>query len=448
MRYALKSSTGHEPQYVYAIATSISAGGLSFVSPVSISIKTELIIELELPGGDKGTRAAGRVVWIDDEQDRGTDIEYGVAFTSVDDPDELDRYVRSIDLRPLLETMVRERASSLHLSSGAEPLMRVNGSLTPAVARRFSAAQVENLVMGLLSPDRRRQLKQSRNLDFALAIPELGRWRVNVHFQRGHVEAVFNSVDLSIPTVESLGLPDSIRHLALSRSGLLIVTGPKGSGKTTTLAALIDTINHETSRVIVTIEDPVEYLHDNHRSIIRQREVGADAESFSDALQQAMRQDPNVIVLSDIRDAATLDLVLHAAETGYLVLAAMNTHDLRGTIERMATMYPRDLRDSVLQILSCNLLGIISQRLLPTVDGQGLALAAEVMINNEGMRQAIRSDNLDNLPVVVSMSRGSITLESSLRSLVVRGLVDMETAARWAPDADRFRRLISEHGNR
>ena len=443
LRYSLVVSAGGDARPVSALTTTVSYGGLSFVTPVSLPIHTRLAIDLSVPDEAADVRLEGTVVRIVSDHPQGEGVEYGVEFSGSLMPEVIAKYLRSIDIVPMLQAMAPRGASALHLSASAPPVYRVQRELAPEGAIALTPERVEGYILGALTQQQRRQLMRDKEIDFPLVIPEVGRWRANVHYVRGAIEAVFRAVSAYVPTISELGLPGSAHHLAMAESGLVIVTGPTGSGKTTTLAAMVGHINRESSKVIVTIEDPVEYVHESDRSIVKQREVGTDTTATVLGLKHALRQNPDVIVASDVRDRPSMELALRAAESGFLTLITMHTANALETIERIASLYPREERDVALQTLGACLRGVVAQRLF--YSESGAALAVEIMVVNEGIRGAIKAGKLDQIGALLNSAPGSMPMDVSLRNLVVRGLISFEAAAMVSREPERLKKLLSEH---
>ncbi|MBI5091740.1 MAG: PilT/PilU family type 4a pilus ATPase, partial [Candidatus Hydrogenedentes bacterium] len=428
---------------VVAMTTTVSYSGLSFITPASLPIRTPLNLSLSIPGAPGDVQVGAIVVRIVSEIPTGEGIEYGAEFTGNIPRETLEKYVRSIDIVPLLQLMQERAASSLHLCAFAPPVFRVQRDLIPEGTVSLPPEKLEELILGILSTQRRRQLIRDKEIDFPLTIPEVGRWRANVHYVRGFIEAVFRSVNTYVPTITELGLPGVVQNLAMSDGGLVIVTGPSGCGKTTTLAAMTGHINRDSRKAILTIEDPVEYVHENANSIVKQREVGTDTHTVFHGLKHAMRQNPDVIVVSEVRDRQVMDVILRAAESGFLVLTTMHMPGVTETIDRIASFFPREERDDALQALGASLRGVVSQRLFHT--NAGMTAAVETLVVNDAIRNAIRSGKLDQIQILMSTAPGSISMDVSLRNLIARGLISYETAAPASRDPERLRKLLSEH---
>ncbi len=447
LKFCTMGPGGADPaKPVHATTTNISTAGVAFLAHLAMPIGMRLQLEISVPGLEDALRAEGTIVRIVADHGEGSGIEYGVRFDKLEPRDALERYVRSVDILPLLRVMSKQKASDLHISVFSPPMLRIHRDLVPAHDKPLLPEAVEALIHGFLNVHQRRELHRRRGIAFPLTIPQVGRWHVNVMFQRGYVECSFHTINEEVPTVEQLGLPDSVKELALSEEGgLILVCGPYGSGKSSTLAALVDVINREQRRAILTLESPIEFVHENDQSFIRQREVGNDVLSHAEGIRQALLHDADVVMVSEITRRETAQMVLHAAEKGLRVLAAMSAPNALLGIEHLVAMLPTDERATALHSLSLSLRGVIGQRLLRRLDSAGLVLAAEVVTASEGVRNAIRTDKLDQIPSLMRSAPGSQPMDVCLRSLVLRRIVDLDTAVHHTPDPDRLRKAVTEH---
>ncbi len=300
-----------------------------------------------------------------------------------------------MEIRELLMLCIEKGASDLHFTDNEPPLLRIDGKLLRTGLEVLNKAELKKIIYSVLTNPQKEAFERDLELDFSLALPGMDRFRVNVHLQKGSVEAALRRVPLTIPSIESLKLPPIAIELARKPNGLVLVTGPTGMGKTTTLAAMIDLINNERECLMISIEDPLEFIHKNKKSIIKQREVYSDTRSFSEALKHALRQDPNVIVVGEMRDLETISTTLTAAETGHLVLATLHTPDAPQTIERIIDVFPPYQQQQVkLQLADC-LQGVVSQLLLSHSSGEGRVLATEIMVGTPAIRNLIRERGID-----------------------------------------------------
>jgi twitching motility protein PilT len=303
-----------------------------------------------------------------------------------------------ISMPELLKTLHEQGGSDLHLKVGRPPIMRVRGDLLPMPAHAVMVAEdVERLIDSVMNADQRARLNAERELDFSFVIPGLARFRGNIFFRMGIRGAVFRLIPAKVPTLGELGLPEVLGELALKKQGLFLVTGPTGSGKTTTLAAIIDHINRHVPAHIITLEDPIEFVYEDRMAVINQREVGSDTRNFAEGLRRALRQDPNVILVGEMRDAETITTALDAAETGHLVLATLHTNDAKQSIDRILDSSAPEAQQQIRMQLGKCLLAVVSQRLLKRADGRGRVAVAEVMINTPLVQKLIEEGKLSAL---------------------------------------------------
>jgi twitching motility protein PilT len=336
---------------------------------------------------------------------------------------------QSIDA--LLEQTVALGASDLHVTVGAPPSARVRGQLLPLPGlAAFDADETRGLLYRILTTEQQKRFEVDRQLDFSYGVPGLARFRVNVYQQREAVAAAFRVVPDALKTLEELGLPDGLRTLTELPRGLVLVTGPTGSGKSTTLAALIDEINRNRPDHIITIEDPIEFVHRHKRCVVNQREIGVDATSFAAALRAALRQDPDVILLGEMRDLETISTALTAAETGHLVFGTLHTQSAPSTIDRIIDVFPAEQQEQVRTQIAGALQGVVTQTLLPTADGQGRVAALEILLPDDAIRNLVRQGKIAQIySYMQTGSRsGMQTMEQSLADLVSRRVVDPDEA--------------------
>jgi twitching motility protein PilT len=334
------------------------------------------------------------------------------------------------DITEFLRDTVTRGGSDLHLSAWAPPCARVNGTLHALADNALDPETVRNLVLDTLTEAQRATLEQELELDYALQVEGVGRFRGNVHVARGNVEAAFRFITQQIPEIEQLGQHDMVPALCGKRSGLILITGVTGSGKTTTLASMVKRISDTRSGVIITLEDPIEFLFTHSSCLIKQREIGGDTKSFPRALRQSLRQDPDVIVVSEMRDLDTIRIALTAAETGHLVLATLHTPDAPQSIDRLVDVFPADQQPQIISQLASCLEAIICQRLLPRADGAGRVLASEIMIPGHGIRACIRDRKLEQLVGLMEIGsrEGNRTIDHSLATLLTAGYITREEA--------------------
>jgi twitching motility protein PilT len=338
----------------------------------------------------------------------------------------------SYSIDTLLEQMVAHNASDLHITVGSPPVLRLRGHLHRIDQHeRLSADDTRQLLYRILSTEQQKQLELNRQIDLSYSMPGLARFRVNIYSQRESLAGAFRLIPAELKTLEELGVPKSLYSLCDKPRGLVLVTGPTGSGKSTTLAALIDEINRTRADHIITIEDPIEFLHKHKNCIVNQRELGPDAISFSEALRGALRQDPDVILLGEMRDLETIGTALTAAETGHLVFATLHTQDAASTVDRLIDVFPAAQQGQIRAQIAGTLQGVVTQTLLPTADGQGRVPAVEILFPDDAVRNLIRQAKIEQIYSVMQTgtARGMLTLEQSLADLVLRGIVTEEIAA-------------------
>jgi twitching motility protein PilT len=329
----------------------------------------------------------------------------------------------------LLERMVEANASDLHVTTGTPPAIRVRGEVERLEGfDALTGEETQQLLYRILSSEQQKHLELNRQLDFSYSIPGLARFRVNTYFQRESVGAAFRLIPTELKTLEELGIPESLHVLAEKPRGLVLVTGPTGSGKSTTLAAIIDEINRNRSEHILTIEDPIEFLHRHKRCIVNQREIGPDAKSFAEALRAALRQDPDVILVGEMRDLETISTALTAAETGHLVFGTLHTQSAPSTIDRIIDVFPAEQQEQVRIQIANSLQGVVTQALLPTADGMGRVPALEILLPDDAVRNLIRQGKVEQIYSVMQTNtgRGMQTMEQSLGDLIMRRVVDLE----------------------
>jgi twitching motility protein PilT len=351
----------------------------------------------------------------------------------------------NFDFADVLIEVLERRASDLHITAGAPPTVRVRGRLVPLEEfPMLTPSDTREIVYSILSNDQRQRLETDWQVDLAYAIPGRARFRVNAYFQRSAIGAAFRLIPAQILAIEELGLPPIVHELTRKPRGFVLVTGPTGSGKSTSLASMIDEINQQREEHIMTIEDPIEFLHTHKKCLVNQRELGSDAQSFSDALRSALRQDPDVILVGEMRDLETISTALTAAETGHLVFATLHTQDTPQTIDRIIDVFPPHQQHQVRVQLSVALQGIITQTLLPTADGSGRCLACEVLVPTPAVRNLIREGKTHQIYSVLqtSASAGMQTMDSSLAALVRAGRITRELAESRSTAPEELRRLL------
>ena len=353
-------------------------------------------------------------------------------------------------IEELLELTVNMGASDLHISSALPPVIRVDGKLLRTEYPPLTADEVESLIFPMLSNEQRRTLEQQWELDLSYGIHGLGRFRVNVYKDKGVYAAAFRTITSRIPNFESLGLPSVVKKITERPRGLILVTGPTGSGKSTTLAAMIDYINENRSEHILTIEDPIEFIHTSKKSVVHQRELGQDTRSFANALKSALREDPDIILVGEMRDLETISLALTAAETGHLVMGTLHTSSASQTIDRIIDVFPEGQQQQIRVQLSSGLIGVFSQTLLPRVEDDGVTkrgrvMAQEVMVVNSAVANLIREGKTAQIysAIQTGAQYGMQTLENSLKELYLRSQITLEDALLKSQRPEEFKRLAN-----
>ena len=351
----------------------------------------------------------------------------------------------------LLKIAVESGASDLHLKVGSCPMMRVRGTLMPAADKKLDHEDVVAMGAAVMSTTQRQKFKESQEVDLAYSVPGLGRFRCNIFQQRGTVGLVLRVIPMQIRTVDELGLPQILKKIAEEERGLVLVTGTTGSGKSTTLAAMIDYVNKTRSAHVMTVEDPIEFLHRDNKSMVNQREVSVDTRSFAQALRSALRQDPDVILVGEMRDFETIETGLLAAETGHLVFSTLHTLDATETINRIISVFPPHQQKQIRLQLASVLKAVISQRLMPRADGKGRAPAVEVLISTPFIRDCIVDKEKTHLihgAIAAGTSQyGMQTFDQSIFQLFEQQLVSYEEALRWASNVDEFKLRVQGISN-
>lgn len=360
-------------------------------------------------------------------------------------------------MQEILQQVFEMGASDLHIKAGQPPILRISGKLTRSQFDPLTKDETQRLIFSILTSEQRKTLEQTYELDCSYGLEGVGRWRINAYRDRGTFAAAFRTISSTIPSMDELGLPPVVKELVHKPRGLILVTGPTGSGKSTTLAAMIDWINENRCEHILTIEDPIEFLHYNKQSIISQRELGGDTKSFANALRAALREDPDVILVGEMRDLETIGLALTAAETGHLVLGTLHTSSAAQTIDRIVDVFPPTQQEQVRVMLSNGLVSVLSQTLLPIANqapiGSGMtkgrALAMEILVNTPGIANLIRESKTAQIYSAIQTggAMGMQTLEACLAQMVKRGLVTYEEAMTKTSHPDDFQRLVSSQSS-
>jgi twitching motility protein PilT len=349
------------------------------------------------------------------------------------------------NLHQLLKAMIEKGSSDLHITTNSPPQLRIDGRLTPLKMPPVSPAETKQLCYSILTDAQKHKFEEQNELDLSFGVRGLSRFRANIFMQRGAVAGAFRAIPYKVMTIEELGLPKVILEISKKPRGLVLVTGPTGSGKSTTLASIIDRINNDRHEHIVTIEDPIEYLHPHKNCLVNQREVGADTKSFQAALKYILRQDPDVVLIGELRDLETIEAALTVAETGHLAFATLHTNSCVQTINRIVDVFPPYQQSQVRAQLSFVLEGVLCQSLLPRGNGPGRALAIELMVPNSAIRNLIREDKVHQIYSQMQVGQekfGMQTMNQSLGSLYTRRLISLDDAMARSHDVDELKQII------
>lgn len=354
------------------------------------------------------------------------------------------------NMHQLLKSMIEQGASDLHLSTGSAPQIRIDGKMTPIAGPNLTSAETKQLCYSVLTDAQKRKFEEESELDLSFGVKGLSRFRGNIFIQRGAVSGAFRAIPFEIKSFDDLGLPPVVRALSKKPRGLVLVTGPTGSGKTTTLAAIVDAINSERSEHIITIEDPIEYLHPHKKCLVNQREVGADTQSFKKALKYILRQDPDVVLLGELRDIETIEAALTIAETGHLCFATLHTNSCVQTMNRIIDVFPDTQQSQVRTQLSFVLEGVLSQTLMPKANGSGRVMALEVMVPNPAIRNLIREDKIHQIYSQMQIGQDKFamqTLNQSLFLLAHSRQISQEDAMVRSHDLDELNQMFANPGS-
>ena len=351
-----------------------------------------------------------------------------------------------MDIIEILAFANKNGASDLHLSAGSPPMMRVHGEMHRLKIPNLSKDDIHYMIYDIMNDEQKKRFETNKEIDFSQNIGSIARFRVNIFFQRYGEAAVFRTIPTKILTAEELNLPKVLLQLAEKEKGMILVTGPTGSGKSTTLAAIIDYINKNRNGHIITIEDPIEFVHESKNCMVNQREVGPSTHSFANALRSALREDPDVILVGEMRDLETISLAITASETGHLVFGTLHTSSAAKTVDRIIDVFPTNQQSQIRAMFSESIEGVIAQKLLPKIDGKGRAAALEIMLGTTAIRNLIREGKTFQIPSIIQTgsSVGMQSLDMALKELVKSGIVDREEAAARAFDRQSFEQTLGE----
>ncbi len=345
-----------------------------------------------------------------------------------------------------LKVLVEKGGSDLHLTVGAPPIVRVHGRMQRLKFRELTGKDMESLVYEIMDEEWRMRFLENMDYDFAYEVPDLARFRVNVFWQRKGLAAVMRTIPSKILTLDDLGLPEVVRRFCMMTKGLVLVTGPTGSGKSTTLAAMVDWINEERADHILTIEDPIEFTHPNKKCLVNQREIGTNTKSFANALKAALREDPDVILVGEMRDRETIELGITAAETGHLVLGTLHTSSAPKTVDRIIDVFPADQQEQIRAMLAESLKGVIAQVLLKTKDGKGRRAALEIMVGTNAVSNLIRENKIHQIPSIIQTGKkdGMQLLDQHILEFLMSGVISAEEAYMKCNNKSAFKQYLDK----
>jgi twitching motility protein PilT len=428
-----------------ASTLNISARGLAFRTPKSIPLEARLVLKLHGAPGGRPLQIKGTVCRIEKPPGAAT-VVYGVVFDQIDRKDQslLDEFVQVRSVNAILSAALLKKSTDVHLMADMPPVFRIEGELSVEDAYPLAAEELQDMVLAILPLRRREAFERDLELDFSFLSQDGVRFRGNVHRNKGHVEASFHVLSAAVRTVAELGLPPVLEDLSRRRRGLILISGPAGSGTSTTLAVLIDLINRSRRCLILTLEDPIEFVHRSKLAVVKQREIGLDTLSSQEGLKRALRQDADVILAGEFRDAETISTALAAAEAGRLVLGSLPAADVTGCLDRLLGAFPDDQQEGVRGRLAGCLEAVVAQVLVPRSDGNGRVPATEVLVTTPDIRNLIRSGQIEEIPGALEAGEalGMHTLDGSLLDLVRRRIVSGETALSYARDFKRLRAAL------
>lgn len=425
------------------LVNNINSESVYFEIDEMLHLDAEISVMLQLPKSENIIRGIIKVIRVEKSEKEGM-FGIGAIFIKLIDKDkeEIRQLVERLDINKLLEKAIKKGASDLHLLAGQPPIVRVHGELQVQDEEKLEAEDISRLLYSIMTKLQIRNFEEEKELNFAVQFDAQNRFRINLHQQRGFTEATFRLINTNVSSFEELNLPEVIRDLARLKDGLILIAGPTGCGKTTTIAAMVNLINHERKTVIIILERPIEYMHENIKSIIKQREVGIDTHSFPVALKNSLRQDPNVIVVGELEDTETIRTALIAAEAGHLVIASFHAPNTIQAIDRLVNIFPLETRRHILTQLSHCLRGVITQLLIPRIDRKGRILVTEVLITTDAVKRIIRNDELIQIPTVIQTGATykMQPMSESIRECVEKGFIDLETANFYSEEFSKYTR--------
>jgi twitching motility protein PilT len=423
-----------------AVSQNISQIGILIHTHNSLPVSTELNLEIIIPRYLKSIFTKGRVVHIE-EIEENKRYEIGITFLNLSPEDArfINQFTQTMNLNKILSLAIQKNASDIHLTPGQPPILRIHGRLTHSEANPLTPKEVKNLIYGFLEEHQIERFEKELELDTSYSTDD-GRFRVNIHKEKNQLGAAFRYIPTEIRTIDELGLPEVLKDLARKKNGIVLITGPTGSGKSTTLAAMIDLINKERSAMIISLEDPIEYLHHSLKSTIKQREIGQDSLSFSNALKHTLRQDVDVILVGEMRDLDSISIALTAAETGHLVLTSLHTSDTVSAINRIIDVFPASQQQQIRLQVAEVLEGVTAQLLLPRKDKEGRIVATEVMICTTAVEHLIRKGQLEQVGtnIEIGAQYGMHSMDQSLEQLYREGIISLETAQTYIKDQNKL----------
>jgi twitching motility protein PilT len=414
----------------HVISIDINTVGILFKSDEIFPLNSQMNITFQLPAKRNITSTPIKIIRIEVEED-GNNFYIGAVFAQLNEQDKIDisQLLDRVNINRILELAIKKKASDLHLTAGSPPIIRVFGELEVLNLAALAASDISLMIYSLMGKQQIKEFELTKDVDFGIQYDLENRFRVNVHQQRGFLEATLRWINANISSPEDLKLPEVVKDFTRIKDGLILIIGPAGSGKTTTMAAMVELINQERNAVIIILERAIEYLHANVKSIIKQREVGVDTHSFATAIKSCLRQDPNVIVVGELGDVETIKTVLYASEAGYMVIASCPAPNITQAIDMLANTFPAENRKQILSQMAICLKGAICQTLLPLKDKKGRILATEVLVANEAVRTVIRNDELVQISEIIKTGSAykMHSMAQSMHNLYRQALIDVYT---------------------